>query len=83
MKTRNGTAISLSYYGCDVAVYSLMQRISHKSRAYIFNAGGLKAFLVQNRTASILISAINNNELEKVMRNQEIDIEKALSKLSA
>ena len=45
LKTRNGTAIVLSYYGNNVEVFELMQTTSHLSRAFIINANGLKGFL--------------------------------------
>ena len=45
LNTRNGTAIVLSYYGDRDDVCELMQKISHKSRAYFENAKQLRGFL--------------------------------------
>ena len=38
-------ALVWSYYSINEKVIDLLQRMSHKSRAYIYNADGLKGFL--------------------------------------
>ena len=44
---RASTAIILAYYGYSFDVLALMQELSHKTRAYIWNAEGLPGFLVK------------------------------------
>ena len=46
-------AITLSYYGDREQVYDLMQKCSHKTRAYIVNAPGLRGFLIPTVIAMI------------------------------
>ena len=57
IKSRNAAAILLSYYGNPREVYELMRIASHKTRAYIVNAGGLKGYLVNYSFLTILQKA--------------------------
>ena len=45
IKARGPVAIVMSFYGNNEVVTGLMQTLSHKTRAYIVNAKGLKGFL--------------------------------------
>ena len=45
IESRVPVALIWSYYGDTLEVSWLMQRLSHKTRAYFVNAGMLKGFL--------------------------------------
>ena len=45
IKSRLSIAKILGFSGHSYHVMSMMQNISHSTRAYIFNADGLKAFI--------------------------------------
>lgn len=47
IQSRNATAVILSFFGMAENVLVMMRKLSHQTRAYIFNAGGLKGFLVR------------------------------------
>ena len=49
--SRNVSATVMSYYGDRDDVYRLLQRASHTTRAYLYNANGLKGFLVKGIVA--------------------------------
>ena len=73
LKTRMGTIKTLSYLGDRDYVYSLMQRISHRSRTFIVSSKGLKPFL------TIWFKEIQdletNGKLESVAKHQHVDIQ--------
>ena len=46
LESRNVMGTIFSYVGHSDEVINLMQRISHKSRAYIWNADALQGYLV-------------------------------------
>ena len=73
LKTRHGVAIVLSYLDDSKNVNSLMQQISHRARAYIFNAKGLKGFLVPG-VISIIEKANSEGKLEPLYQYQRIKI---------
>ena len=64
IQSRHAIAMMLSYFGSNEEVYDIMRRTSHKTRAYIINAEGLKGFLVPYSVTSALRILIQN-------RNQE------------
>ena len=70
----------LGFYGDSYEVFFLLQKTSHSTRAYYFNAGGLKGFLVPGPIA-ILSKLKKSGELEKVTRYQHVDFEAVLLKL--
>ena len=47
LQSRHVLATTFAYFGCFDEVSYLMQKLSHSTRAYFINAGGLKAFLPQ------------------------------------
>ena len=51
-----------------------MQRISHGTRAYILNADGLKAFIIQSNPVFELKRTLDRDKLESVTKFHEIDI---------
>ena len=67
LQSRLVVAKVLSYFGDSDQVYYLMQTTSHRTRAYITNASGLKGFLVRG-VISILKEAESSGELKKVTR---------------
>ena len=54
LKSRLGIATVLSYFGGKDEVHGLMRVMSHKTRAYIKNAEGLKGFLVTSGITHLL-----------------------------
>ena len=54
LESRNVMGTIFSYVGHSDEVIGLMQRISHKSRAYIWNADALQGYLVQQNVMKIL-----------------------------
>ena len=50
LKSRNASAVMLSFYGTSEIVYQMLRAVSHKTRAYITNAVGLKGFLIPTIT---------------------------------
>ena len=56
----------LSYLGDKEEVYGLMRVTSHKTRAYIKNADGLKGFLVASSIAHVLRPLAGTEELKKL-----------------
>ena len=59
ISSRNATAEILSFVGCKHQVIPLMQKISHQSRGFIYNADGLKGFLIED----ILITNCNKKNV--------------------
>ena len=64
----------MSYYGKSTEVYALMQELSHKTRAFIKNASGLRGFLVNFSIDEELREASDNGELEKFTKYQNVNI---------
>ena len=77
MASRNPTAEMLSYYGFKQEVFDLMQKLSHKSRGFIFNEDGLKGFLVVDPLIiDKLLAVWNCEEMSKSFSHQFINKEK-------
>ena len=72
---RTSTAIILSYFGFSIEVLSLMQELSHKTRAYIWNADGLPGFLITADLIQVLTVLDAKGELENVTRYQDIKLD--------
>ena len=62
--SRLPTAIILAYFDLNEVVISVMLRLSHRSRAYIHNEGGLRGFLVDY----LLLGALTRPGIEAAMR---------------
>ena len=77
LKSRMGVALVLSYFGDSEKVYKLMQCTSHRSRAYIFNAKGLKGFLVPGIIAA-LKEAQETGSIEYATKYQSVNIKAVL-----
>ena len=65
---RASTAIILAYFGYSFDVLALMQELSHKTRAYIWNAEGLPGFLVKADLLELLKMADTRSDIEKVTK---------------
>ena len=65
LQARVGVATVLSYYGTNERVYYLLQRTTHKTRAYIINAVGLKGFLVPPPSVSEILYSVKKSESDK------------------
>ena len=71
MKSRHAIAVMLSYLGSKIKVYELMRTMSHRTRAYIHNANGLKGFLAVGTVEDILEDLQGNEkELQKITEYQ-------------
>ena len=68
----------LSYLGDQEEVYGLMRVTSHRTRAYIKNADGLKGFLVASSIAHVLRPLTGTEDLKKLAEYQHIDIANVL-----
>ena len=55
LQSRLASAIILSYVDFQEEVMLIVLRLSHGSRAYLHNAGGLKGFFVQEPLVKIII----------------------------
>ena len=76
MASRNTTAEMLSFYGFKQEVLDLMQKLSHKSRGFIFNEDGHKGFLVADPLIiDKLLEVWNCEEMSKSFSHQFIDKE--------
>ena len=64
LQSRNVAATVLSYLGSNDYVYELMRCTSHKTRAYITNAKGLKGYLVPLSVSSVLRTLAQNRNGE-------------------
>ena len=67
----------MSFYGDSDEVYMLLRTASHKTRAFITNAKGLKGFLVRG-IISIIKEAISSGEIKEVIKYQNINPKKIL-----
>ena len=65
LESRNVMGTILSYVDHSDEVISLMQRISHSSRAYIWNADALQGYLVKQNVIKILEKIENNKQKVK------------------
>ena len=74
LKSRNGIAITFSYFGDKHEVGQVLQSASHKTRAYFKNANLLQGFLVAGRVIKILKIAQANGELMEMAEEINIDI---------
>ena len=84
MKSRHGVAVMLSFLGSKIKVYELMRTMSHRTRAYIHNANGLKGFLTRGTVLNILEDLQGNKkELLKMTDYQLIDIPELLNEYKA
>ena len=73
MKSRHAVALMLSFLGTNIKIYELMRTTSHRTRAYIHNASGLKGFLTVGTIKHILEDLIDNEkELQKLAEYQHI-----------
>ena len=68
LKSRNGVAITFSFFGDSTEVCDFMRQASHKTRAYIVNAKGLPGFLVKPTIIETLRVAENAGKLDHVTK---------------
>ena len=73
LQSRVCTATILQYTGYQQQIILLLQKLSHKSRAYIFNANGLQGFLIKEDYLSVLKSAHADGLWERVTRWHRAD----------
>ena len=66
-------------YSCDVL--PAMQRLSHRTRAYIWNADGLPGFLAKASLMQVLRAAHLRGDLKEVTRWQEFDFDSVMAQL--
>ena len=69
LQAREPVATIFSFVDYRYKVIPLFQTISHKTRAYIFNAGGLKGFLLLPDPQKLLQRADSNSLLEPVKKH--------------
>ena len=83
LKSRHVVAVMLSYLGTDEIVYDIMRKTSHKTRAYITNAGGLKGFIVNISVTSAMrnLAKNRNGELSKALQYHQVNILQLINQL--
>ena len=74
LKSRHAIAVVLSYLGTTLEVYPLLQKISHTTRAYIFNEKGLKGFLEQASFTAWVMRLGNKGKLDEAAGSVRIDV---------
>ena len=84
LQSRHSVAVVLSYVGTNDIVYEMMRKTSHKTRAYITNADGLKGFLVNISVTSAMrnLAQNRNGELSKALRHHQVNIWQLINQLS-
>ena len=53
----------------------ILQKLSHGTRAYIFNSNGLPGIFLEMQVMNVLKDADENGFLETARKSQEFDIE--------
>ena len=76
LKSRHAIAVVLSYLGTTLEVYPLLQKISHTTRAYIFNEKGLKGFLEQASFTAWVMRLGNKGKLDEAAGNVRVEVQK-------
>ena len=74
IQSRNAASEILSFIDYKEEVILLLQTLSHKTRAFIYNAHGLQGFLVSLDVMGILRFAQKQELLEKVTKWQVVDL---------
>ena len=74
LKSRHSIAVVLSYLGTTLEVYPLLQKISHTTRAYIFNEKGLKGFLEQASFTAWVMRLGNKGKLDEAAGNVRVEV---------
>lgn len=67
--------VILGFVGFRHDVSPLMQTISHSTRAYIWNADGMRGFLCKAEIIKMLADFDKNGELENVKKLQVLDLD--------
>ena len=75
IQSRHVIAVMLSYYDHAEKVYVVMRKMSHQSRAYIVNAGGLKGFLIREPVMWALLSAEEEDSINLISAWQCVNME--------
>ena len=75
LEARLPIAEVLSFLGYEDEVLPVLQQLSHGTRAYVWNAGGLKGFLVVSAIQGVLRKAFLSGEIQKVTEFQEVNVQ--------
>ena len=75
LAARLPSAIILSYVSYRHQVIHILQRVSHQTRAYIYNANGLPGFLQEFDIMQILKRAQSLGLLKEITKWQHINLE--------
>ena len=81
LEARLPIGIILSHCGLSHEVMPLMQTLAHPTRAFIWNANGLRGFLVEQQIIPTLKAADKQDELQAVNKFQEVDSSKLKEEL--
>ena len=81
-QTRLGIAKVLGYYGFRPDVYTLMQKLSHQTRAFIINAKGLKGFVVPFNVIEFLENT-DDERFNEVTQHQHVKKKSVIKRLRA
>ena len=67
IQARPAIGMILSFFGYSYEVFELLQTLSHSTRAFIFNAEGLKGFLVNLDLWELLNDAYESGKLQQAL----------------
>ena len=67
IQARPAIGMILSFFGYSYDVFELLQTLSHSTRAFIFNAKGLKGFLVNFDLWELLNDAYESGKLQQAL----------------
>ena len=73
IKSRLVLATIWSFYGYNIEVSFIMQRLNHKTRAYIINEGLLKGFIKQYSFKNILLFS-TKEEKEQLTKHHNVNL---------
>ena len=82
LESRVAIATVLSYFDLSDYVSNSMQAISHRTRAFFVNAGGLNGFIVRYTFRSQLQAVLKVSKLEEVTKLQQFDIKTLYQELN-
>ena len=71
-----------SFVGTTLDVYPLLQKLSHTTRAYIFNEKGLKGFLEQGSFTAFVMRHDRLSTLDSISGNVKVDLDSLIHERS-
>ena len=82
LPAREAMATVWSYVGWKFQVVDILQKLSHQSRAYLYNGHGLSGFLVELNVIPVLKRLESKGKLDEISPWQRVDIEEISNELN-